>query len=508
MGIGYTNDTGPTLTHQVVSAIFSNGYWFGILGLGFQPSNLTGYGDPQASFSDTLFSNGSISSKSWSYTAGAYYRLKSVYGNLVFGGYDASRFMPNKVVFTMTGDNLRDIVVTIRNITATTEQGNTTLMSTPEFAFIDSAVPELWLPVAVCQQFEKAFGLTLDQASGLYLVNDTTHQNLMNMNPSITFTLANQKSGGSTIDIVLPYAAFYLDVKPPVLVNKTSHYFPIKSTSDDTLYTLGRAFLQEAYVTSHYESRTFNVSQCIFDDTASPRVIALPPTLPSPGPGSSGSGNQGSESESKHKKLSGGAIAGIVIGALALLLLLGALIFLCLRRRKREPDPPSTPPVEIDTGKRIDQPPSGQVSNYASEVDGQEKIEIQGNPIMFPQELEAEVPQAGPSYVRGVTEAGAMSPIREQKTPMAELGAEEGGLVEGHGEGYREQDDSPRSGDGERGLDHIVSPNSNTMPSLMGRGRPIRTSGSPTVSEATQSTWSPSTPVRRRGSKFEERFGD
>jgi hypothetical protein len=57
-------------------------------------------------------------------------------------------------------------------------------------------------------------------------------------------------------------------------------------------------------------------------------------------------------------------------------------------------------------------------------------------------------------------------------------------------------------------LDHTVSPNSNTMPSLMGKGRPIRTSGSPTVSEATQSTWSPSTPVRRRGSKFEERFGD
>lgn len=127
---------------------------------------------------------------------------------------------------------------------------------------------------------------------------------------------------------------------------------------------------------------------------------------------------------------------------------------------------------------------------------------------MIPQELQAEVPQAGPSYVRGVTEAGVLSPIREQKTPMAELGAEEGGLAEGHGKGYREQEDSPRSGDGERGLDHIVSPNSYTIPSSMGRGRPIRTSESPTVSEATQSTWSPNTLVQRRGSKFEERFGD
>jgi hypothetical protein len=177
---------------------------------------------------------------SWSYTAGAYYRLKSVFGNLIFGGYDASRFTPNHVVFTMTGDNLRDIVVTIRGITATTGQGNTTLMSSPEFAFIDSAVPEIWLPVDVCHQFEKAFGLEVDLASGLYLLNDTTHQNLLNMNPKITFTLANEKSGGVTTDIVLPYGAFDLNVTAPVVINETSYYFPIRSTSDDTLYTLGR----------------------------------------------------------------------------------------------------------------------------------------------------------------------------------------------------------------------------------------------------------------------------
>jgi Eukaryotic aspartyl protease len=470
--------------------------------MGFQPTNFSGYGNPQASFADTLYSNGSISSMSWSYTAGAYYRLKSVYGDLIFGGYDASRFTPNDVVFTMTGDNLRDIVVTIHGITATTGQGNMTLMSTPEFAFIDSAVPELWLPVEVCQQFEKAFGLELDQASGLYLLNDTAHQNLLNMNPDITFTLADQKTGGPTIDIVLPYGSFDLQVAPPILVNKTSYYFPLKSTSDDTLYTLGRAFLQEAYVTTHYESRTFNVSQCIFDDTASPHVIALPPNLPTSAT-SSGSKGSGSGSGS-HKKLGGGAIAGIVIGAVAGLLLLGALIFFCLRRRKREPEAPSTLPVEIDAGKRIEPPGSAQASNYASEVDGKEKIEIQGNPIMHPQELEAEVPDSmaaggvGASH-GAIAEGGAMSPIREQKTPMAELGAEEGGL----GVDYGEQETSPRSGDGERGIgDHIVSPNSDTMPSVMGRARPIRT-GSPTVSEG---TWSPSTSVQRRGSKFEERF--
>lgn len=293
VGLGYTNSTGVTLPHQVVAEIASDYWWFGALGLGFQPTNFSGYGNPQASFSDTLYSNGSISSMSWSYTAGAYYRLKSVFGSLIFGGYDASRFTPNDVIFTMTGDNLKDIVVTIQSITSTTSSGNTTLMSTPEFAFIDSAVPELWLPATVCQEFEKAFGLTLDSASGLYLLNASAHANLLQLNPNITITLANQKSGGPTVDLVLPYSAFDLNVTSPVLHNSTSYYFPLKPTPDDALNTLGRTFLQEVYVTAHYNSRTFNVSQCIFSDTSSPSILALrpisqpalpPPTAPQPQP--------------------------------------------------------------------------------------------------------------------------------------------------------------------------------------------------------------------------------
>jgi len=70
--LGYTNSNGPTLTHQIMCAIFSDTFWFGVLGLGFQPTNFSGYGDPQASFSDTLSANGLISSLSWSYTASVY----------------------------------------------------------------------------------------------------------------------------------------------------------------------------------------------------------------------------------------------------------------------------------------------------------------------------------------------------------------------------------------------------------------------------------------------------
>ena len=78
-----------------------------------------------------------------------------MFGSLIFGVYDGSRFTPNDLVFTMTGDNLRDIVVTTRSTTSTTPSGNTTLMSSPEFAFIDFAVPEIWLPVKVCNSLSE-----------------------------------------------------------------------------------------------------------------------------------------------------------------------------------------------------------------------------------------------------------------------------------------------------------------------------------------------------------------
>lgn len=515
MGLGYRNDTGPTLIHQIVSEIVTDDWWFGMLGLGFQPTNFSGYGDPQASFADTLYSNGTISSMSWSYTAGAFYRLKGVFGSLIFGGYDASKFTPNPILFSMASDNLRDIVVTVRSITSSTSSSNTSLMSTPIFAYIDSAVSELYLPVAVCQQFEKAFGLTLDQKSGLYLIDNSTHDKLKGLNPSITFTLANHKEGGQTTDIVLPYAAFDLKVTSPILQNSSSLYFPIKQTSDENTYVLGRTFLQEAYVTTHYNSRTFNVSQALFSDNAIPSLVALPATLPTSTSSSTPGSNPDPNSPSSSKKsLGGGAIAGIVIGALAGLALLSALIFFLLRRRRRDKAAASKaeaekgPTYEIDSGKRVNPAEesaySAQASAVTSEVSGQDaRVEKWGVPIMHPQELPADVPGergtvGNEAEMAGGDGHGKMSPIKEHsKTPMAELGIEEGGLGEGTGAGAR---NSWGRGDDE----NIVSPNTDRSGSVMGRGRPDVTASSP--SGPSEASWSPSTPVGRRNSRFEERW--
>lgn len=122
---------------------------------------------------------------------------------------------------------------------------STTLLTEPISVFIDSTDPNLWLPDSVCDAFEDAFGLTLDNETNLYLINDTHNTELLNSNAQVTFRLSDVASGGETVTITLPYDAFALTAEAP-LVDNSSYYFPLKRAANSTQYTLGRAFLQEA----------------------------------------------------------------------------------------------------------------------------------------------------------------------------------------------------------------------------------------------------------------------
>ncbi len=173
--------------------------------------------------------------------------LKGVFGSLTLGGYDASRFVPNNVSFSLAPDDSRDIVVGLQSITAKDANGSTTsLLPSPILTFIDSTIPYIYLPLEACQLFENAFGLVWNTTLQQYLVNDTLHESLLARNPTFTFQIGDTTNGGPTVDIVLPYASFDLIGEYPLVYN-TTRYFPIQP-GNETQYTLGRTFLQEAYV--------------------------------------------------------------------------------------------------------------------------------------------------------------------------------------------------------------------------------------------------------------------
>lgn len=172
--------------------------------------------------------------------------LKQVNGQLVFSGYDTSRFTANSATFTMADDVTRDLVVALQSISYT-GASSATLLSQSIDAMIDSTDSNIWLPREACEAFERAFGLTFDNESGLYTVNETQHNSLQNSNTEVTFRISDVSSGGEAVVVRFPYAAFDLTAKYPLVQNDT-YYFPLKRAANESQYTLGRAFLQEAYV--------------------------------------------------------------------------------------------------------------------------------------------------------------------------------------------------------------------------------------------------------------------
>ncbi|KAJ8611643.1 hypothetical protein MRB53_037867 [Persea americana] len=329
VALGWQGSVAPKVEHSVILTVYDPRYWLGLFGVNPQPTNFTTLNNPQPSFMQSLYNNGSIPSRSYGYTAGNQYRNNKVFGSLTLGGYDTNRFDMSKALsWNMYPDSSRDLVVGIDTITTnSTASGGSRSSLLPDghiAAYIDSTVPEIWLPESACQAFEQAFNLTYNSASKRYLVDATTHTSLRTYNPAVTFTLSN---GNSTSTIMLPYSAFDLNVSFPI-VNSSTYYFPLQRAANDTQYTLGRAFLQEAYLIADYDHSNFTVAPCTWDNVGSTSIKnTLSPSLQAVANANSGS--------SSSSGISGGAIAGIVIGVLALLAIIGAAVFFFLRRKRQ-----------------------------------------------------------------------------------------------------------------------------------------------------------------------------
>jgi len=216
------------------------------------------------------------------------------------------------MTFGFAPDNERDIVVGLQGITMNDQtKSNINLLPTPVFMYIDSTIPEIWLPLDACKAFETAFGLTYDNATNLYLVNDVTHSQLLAESANITFTLGQKKTGGETIDIVLPYAAFDLVAQPPYRgLQNSSNYFPLRRAANESQYVFGRTFLQEAYLVVDWERSNFSVYQCSWVFGASSHIVPiLPPSL-----ANSTNTTAGTPNSSSSKHLGTGEIIGIAVG--------------------------------------------------------------------------------------------------------------------------------------------------------------------------------------------------
>lgn len=290
-----------------------------------------------------LFTSGQISSLSYGYTAGAAYRYSGTFGSLTLGGYDKSRCTGSNITFPFAGDDSRPLQIGVQQIVAElTLQGLQNVLPTPQFFEIDSTLPYIWLPQDSCDAFAAAFGLQYDNTTELYTVNNTIHETLVSQNPQLTFVLGTDPYSGATLALVLPYAAFDLQASYPIYPNAT-RYFPIRQAANEAQYTIGRTFLQEAYITVDYGRSNFTVCQATFSDPMpDEQLVAILP------PGYNTSTSNSTAPHHSSSSIGSGAIAGIVVGAVvALTLLVAGFLYLRRRRNRSHPGPSENPDVDV-----------------------------------------------------------------------------------------------------------------------------------------------------------------
>ena len=239
--------------------------------------------------------------------------------------------------FPLAGNDSTSVVTGIQSITAsTTISGNHSLLANEISALVDTTLPHIWLPLAACQAFEVAFGLTWDSSTDLYLVNDTVHQQLKTLQPTVTFTLGSSTPQSKSVNITLPYGAFDLQAASPIYP-KGTNYFPLRRASSEYQYTLGRAFFQEAYLIVDYEKSNFSISQAQFPANANLTIVTIDH---SPHP---------QVADTASPKLSRPAIAGIAIGSSVVLLLLCMIAFFTIRKFRPQRQRAAHQPTSTDS---------------------------------------------------------------------------------------------------------------------------------------------------------------
>ena len=395
------NSSSGKLNSQTVAGFATGDFWLGSLGLGSAQANFTTENENIPSLITSLKSKNLTGSASFGYAAGASYASPADYGSLVLGGYDNARSQGDNLTIPLGGPDNQTLGVGVVNILAeNTANGTVSLWrdSTPMIATIDSTVSQLWLPQSVCDLFASTFGLNFDNTTGLYLVNETAHEQLLQSNPSISFmlgpntTASSASAAADTLNIVLPYAAFDLQAEIP-LYNSSTNYFPIRVAADESQYTLGRTFLQEAYLFVDWERRNMTLAQVAHQNDTAEIVPVEPPSLHS----SSGTEDGG---------LGTGDIVGIAVGAsAAIVFAVGILVFFILRSQRRK--------RAVALARKIEEEPDS-FSSDEKKTKGEAVNELDGDRIT-PQEIMSEQEHELPGGDDSEIQNEAMS------TPLVEM---------------------------------------------------------------------------------------
>ncbi|KAI1334934.1 acid protease [Xylariaceae sp. FL0016] len=374
--------TVPNVSLALVDASYSvypDGTWMpltlGCLGLGAPKTvnqSFSTNGGPPINASlipGYLNSQGTIASNSFGMHIGAV--NPSMPGSLYFGGYDQNRIVGD--ILTESDDynkqiSLKDISINVIDGSSPWDfdskagllaSGNDTIGSGGIKVSVDGCSPYLTLPKSTCDAITANLPVTYNAMLGLYTWNtdDAKYSQIVNSASALQFTFFGS-SNTDTVNISVPFRHLNLTLSAP-LVDEDQQYFPCY-TGPSGQFTLGRAFLQDAFVGASWGTKTWWLAQAPGPNIPAASVVelesgateikassndwkeswsgswkALTPEDVSSGATVTAPGTDASTTSSSSSGLSTGAQAGIGVGAgIAGLAIIGAIAFFFMRRRK------------------------------------------------------------------------------------------------------------------------------------------------------------------------------
>ena len=297
-----------------------------------------------------LYNTSNIVSTSWSLHIGSY--AQKINGSLIIGGYDQSRLIEGPGAYSSSGIELSGISLgaSTGGYDWTTSQLNHNYLNDSTLnVSITPSVPYLYLPASVCSALAEDLPISYNASFNVFEwdTEDPSYAEIVTSPSFLNFTFSGG-NGQDPISIRVPFALLNLTLDAPLVGNPVS-YFPC-APSNPAPFALGRAFLQAALIGQNQNSSTFWLAQAPGPNglSSTPAIKIINPSDADLVPDPAGttwedswrdvlkpiSGAAASMSRPNYTRLTDAAIAGIVVGAVALVVG-GLAIWLCLRRRQR-----------------------------------------------------------------------------------------------------------------------------------------------------------------------------
>lgn len=310
---------------------------------------------------------GFIPSTSYGIHVGSVY--PNITGSLVLGGYDSSRCLTSPI--TTSEQYVELIAISLEVVSGGHAYTNTSRLPINNLLKVDGAlvsklevypdpgVPYLYLPQDTCDAIAAHLPVTYNADYNLYIWNSNSqsYKEIVSSPHFVSFTFSSGRGGGSSI-INVPFALLNLTLETPIIDNSVQ-YFPCSPWKPDVAgYTLGRSFLQAAFLAQNWNTSTLFLAQApgpdflpanvkdiaVTDITLSPAVN--PPSWEStwsstlkPLSPNTGGGPNGSTTRPISSGLSGGDIAGIVVGVIVgVALIVGLIVIILIRSRRQKQD--------------------------------------------------------------------------------------------------------------------------------------------------------------------------